>query len=333
MSYDTEREVAIEAVLRASRLCRAVQSKLVAGSTLAKGDRSPVTVADFGAQAVVSHLLAQAFPGDPLIGEEDAQALRRPENAALKDAVIEAVAGVQPGLGEAAVLDAIDRGTAEGGPRGRAWTLDPIDGTKGFLRLDQYAVALGLIEDGRVVAGVLGCPNLPHRADDPQGGRGMIFTAVKGRGATMRTLDDPAETPIAVSDIADVTRARFCESVEKAHTSQSDAARIAELLGITQPPFRIDSQCKYAAVARADASIYLRLPTRKDYVERIWDHAAGWAVITEAGGRVTDIHGRELDFSRGRGLEANKGVVVTNGRLHDAVLAAVQQVLGTSPAG
>ncbi len=332
MSYDTEREVAIEAVLRASRLCRAVQSELVAGSTLAKGDRSPVTVADFGAQAVVSHLLAQAFPGDPLIGEEDAAALRRPENASLRDKVVRAVAGVQPGLDEAAVLDAIDRGTAEGGPSGRAWTLDPIDGTKGFLRLDQYAVALGLIEDGRVVAGVLGCPNLPHRADDPQGDRGMIFTAVKGRGATMRTLDDPTEVPIAVSDITDVTRARFCESVEKAHTSQSDAARIADLLGITEPPFRIDSQCKYAAVARADASIYLRLPTRKDYVERIWDHAAGWAVITEAGGRVTDIYGRELDFSRGRGLEANKGVVVTNGHLHDAVLAAVQQVLGAAPA-
>ena len=55
----------------------------------------------------------------------------------------------------------------------------------------------------------------------------------------------------------------FCESVEKAHTSQSDSAKIADLLGITKEPVRIDSQCKYAVVARGDASIYLRLPTRR----------------------------------------------------------------------
>jgi 3'(2'), 5'-bisphosphate nucleotidase len=328
MSYAAERQAAIEAVVKASHLCRAVQARLVAGSTLAKGDRSPVTVADFGAQAVVSHLLAGAFPGDPLVGEEDAAALRDPDNAALKQKVIDGVASVLDGLDEGAVLSAIDRGTYPGGASGRHWTLDPIDGTKGFLRLDQYAVALALIEDGEVVLGVLGCPNLPHDAADPDGGRGCIFVGVKGQGATMRTLDDPAETPIRVSEVTDVTRARFCESVEKAHTKQSASAEIAERLGITEPPFRIDSQCKYAAVARADASIYLRLPTRKDYVERIWDHAAGWAVITEAGGKVTDIHGNGLDFSIGRGLEKNKGVVVTNGALHDEVLAAVQAVLG-----
>jgi len=328
MPYAEERRVAVEAVARASRLCRAVQSTLVAGGTLAKGDRSPVTVADFGAQAVVSKLLADAFPDTPLVGEEDADELRKPENTALKDKVLAGVASIDPGLSEEAVLAAIDRGTHAGGPSGRFWCLDPIDGTKGFLRLDQYAVALGLIENGEVVAGVLGCPNLPHDASDPEGGRGCLFIAVKGEGAYMRTLDDPTETRISVSDIGDVTKARFCESVEKAHTSQSDSAKIAERLGITEAPFRIDSQCKYAAVARADASIYLRMPTREDYVERTWDHAAGVAVITEAGGKVTDIYGNDLDFSQGRGLEKNKGVVVTNGALHAPVLEAVQAILG-----
>ena len=324
MSIAEERRVAVEAVVRASHLCRAVQSTLVAGSTLAKGDRSPVTVADYGAQAVVSKLLADAFPDTPMVGEEDADALRAPDNAALKAKVLAGVETVTPGLSEDAVLAAIDRGTYAGGATGRFWCLDPIDGTKGFLRLDQYAVALGLIQDGEVIAGVLGCPNLPH----PSGSRGCVFIAVKGEGCFVRTLDDPTEVRVHVSGVTDVTKARFCESVEKAHTSQSDSATIAERLGITEAPFRIDSQCKYAAVARADASIYLRMPTRKDYVERIWDHAAGVAVITEAGGTVTDIHGNALDFSQGRGLEKNKGVVVTNGALHAPVLAAVQSVLG-----
>ncbi len=327
MSYAEHRQAAIEAVVAASRLCQAVQAKLVAGSTLEKGDKSPVTVADFGAQAIVSHLLGEAFPGIPLVGEEDAAALREEGNAALKNKVLDGVASVLPGLSEEQVLGAIDRGTYGGGARGQHFTLDPIDGTKGFLRLDQYAVALALIEDGKVVLGVLGCPNLPVDASEPDGAKGCIFVAVKGEGATMRTLDDATERPVSVSKASDFGAVRFCESVEKAHTNQSHSAIVAEKLGITLPPYRIDSQCKYAAVARGDASVYLRLPTRMDYVEKIWDHAAGWAVITEAGGRVTDCRGDDLDFSIGRGLANNKGVIVTNGPLHDEVVAAVREVL------
>ncbi len=101
----------------------------------------------------------------------------------------------------------------------------------------------------------------------------------------MRAIDDPTERPIQTTDISDSALASFCESVESGHSSHDDAAKIAERLGVTKPPFRIDSQCKYAAVARGDASIYLRLPTRADYEEKIWDHAAGWVVIREAGGQ------------------------------------------------
>ncbi len=328
MSLAAERTVAVEAALAASRVCAAVQQRLVAGASLEKGDKSPVTVADYAAQAIVSHLLAQAFPGVPLVGEEDAAALRESANAALKDQVVASVRTVIPGLDEPTVLGAIDRGTYGGGDAGRHWVLDPIDGTKGFLRLDQYAVALALIEDGEVVLGVLGCPNLPHAADAEGAERGCLFIGVRGQGATWRTLDDPTEHGIAVDAVAETSAARFCESVESGHTAQGDSARVAEQLGITRPPFRIDSQCKYAAVARGDASIYLRLPTRKDYVEKIWDHAAGVAVVTEAGGTVTDVRGEPLDFSLGRGLANNKGVIVTNGRFHDEVVASVRGVLG-----
>ncbi len=328
MSYARHRQAAVEAVLAASKLCQSVQARLVAGSTLEKGDKSPVTVADFGAQAIVSHLLGEAFPDIPLVGEEDAEALREPHNEALKNKVLEGVETILTGLSEEQVLGAIDRGTYQGGGTGRHFTLDPIDGTKGFLRLDQYAVALALIEEGEVVLGVLGCPNLPVNVDEPDGAKGCVFIAVKGQGAAMRTLDDVLEHPISVSDASDFGAVRFCESVEKAHTNQSHAARVAEKLGITQPPYRIDSQCKYAAVARGDASVYLRLPTKAAYVEKIWDHAAGCAVITEAGGRVTDCHGEPLDFSQGRRLERNEGVVVTNGPLHDEVVAAVREVMG-----
>ena len=125
------------------------------------------------------------------------------------------------------------------------------------------------------------------------------------------------------------TVTRFCESVESAHSDQDHSAKIAALLGITAEPFRIDSQCKYAAVAEGDASIYLRLPTKKDYREKIWDHAAGKLVVEEAGGRVTDAEGKALDFRHGRTLDANRGVVATSGgALHDLVIDAIQRVRG-----
>ena len=67
--------------------------------------------------------------------------------------------------------------------------MDPIDGTKGFLRGGQYAVCLGLLLDGKVVVGVMGCPNLPVDYTKPDGEKGVIFVAVKGQGAfQVRTL-------------------------------------------------------------------------------------------------------------------------------------------------
>jgi 3'(2'), 5'-bisphosphate nucleotidase len=273
-------------------------------------------------------VLRAEFPDVPLVGEEDAAELRDAANASLTDKVVSNVREIDPELERDEVLDLIDYGTFEGGATGRHWTLDPIDGTKGFLRLDQYAVALALIEEGELVLGVLGCPNLLLDEDAPQGERGCLFVAVKGQGAFVRRLEGGDERRVAVSDVRDTAQANFCESVESEHSSQDDSAKVAELLGIKTPPYRIDSQCKYAAVSRGDAAIYLRLPTRKGYEEKIWDHAAGSIVILEAGGRVTDVRGVDLDFSIGRTLRDNLGVVVTNGHVHDRVVAAVRMVLG-----
>ena len=129
-----------------------------------------------------------------------------------------------------------------------------------------------------------------------------------------------------VSDRDDPAAVRFCESVESGHSAHGDAAAVADRLGITAAPLRMDSQAKYAVVARGEADIYLRLPTRADYREKIWDHAAGALIVAEAGGIVTDIHGRPLEFHHGRELTANRGVIVTNGRLHDRVLEAIREL-------
>jgi 3'(2'), 5'-bisphosphate nucleotidase len=325
--HDRELAAGIDAVRAAARVCRDVAQRLVTADTLEKKDQSPVTVADLASQAIVCQRLERAFPGDAVVGEEDASQLRAsaPE---VRDSVVRAVSaelGGDPGV--APVLSWIDRGRAHA-DGARYWTLDPIDGTKGFLRGEQYAVALALIENGEVVVGLLACPNLP----DGAGGHGLLFSAMRGEGARRQLLFEPTPTegkPIAVSSIRRAAEARFCESVESAHSDQDLSARIAALLGIRSEPYRIDSQCKYAAVAEGDASIYLRLPTRADYREKIWDHAAGLLVVEEAGGRVSDVDGAPLDFRRGRTLAGNRGVVATCGSIHDEVIAAVKQVRGS----
>ena len=81
MSYNQEKQVAIEAVTRAARLCLAVQADMVKVDSLEKGDKSPVTVADFGAQALVCQHIKANFPQDVIVGEEDSSDLQKPENS------------------------------------------------------------------------------------------------------------------------------------------------------------------------------------------------------------------------------------------------------------
>ncbi len=76
--YEREREVAIHAVREAARLCRAVAAE-ISPEVLAKKDKSPVTVADFGSQALIARALGEALPDDPIIAEEDSAELRQPE--------------------------------------------------------------------------------------------------------------------------------------------------------------------------------------------------------------------------------------------------------------
>jgi 3'(2'), 5'-bisphosphate nucleotidase len=323
--YELERETAVEIVTEVCDLTRRVQDGIVAASdSLTKGDRSPVTLADLAAQVVVSLRLAQRFPNDPLLAEEDSRALA--DSVDMTDRVLEQARKNFASLSKDELIEALDRGDYRGGGDGRYWVLDPIDGTKGFLRGDQYAVALALVADGDVVVGVLGCPNLP--AVDQAADRGSLFSAVRGSGAKSRSLDGAIGDAIHVDAITDPSDAVVCESVVAAHAAHSVQAGIAERLGISAPPYRIDSQCKYAVVARGEGSIYLRLPRDTSYREKVWDHAAGSLVVEEAGGRVTDLDGRPLDFSEGRLLGSHRGIVCSNGAIHERVLEACRAELG-----
>lgn len=322
MSYEKEVEVALAAVREASKVCQKVQAN-IAPDALEKKDKSPVTVADFASQALVCRALQDAFADDPVIGEEDAAALRGDDGADFRQRVF---AELSP-FGVASEDDAlgyIDRGGAQN-YSSRFWTLDPIDGTKGFLRGDQYAVALALVVDGQLTVAAMGCPNL--RSGDAQG---TLFWAVRGEGTWHAPLDgsDPSTNKQAakVSKLEDIAQTRLCESFESGHSSHDHSSQVMAKLGISADPVRLDSQTKYGVVARGDAEVYLRLPTRPGYREKIWDHGAGCLIVQEAGGTVTDVAGKPLDFTHGRELVENRGVIVTHGPFHDQILATLRDI-------
>jgi 3'(2'), 5'-bisphosphate nucleotidase len=321
-----ELQFAIEAVRRAALLARHIQSELVS-QAITKDDRSPVTVADFAAQALVGKMMAEHFPETPLVGEEDSAILRQPEQSATLGAVTRFLSEAEREATPELACQWIDRGNGQ--PGARFWTLDPVDGTKGFLRDGQYAVALALIENGNVQIGALGCPHLSGGYRQEIGGPGSLVVAIRNQGTWTTPLDDPgAYRQLHVSDIADAAGARLLRSFEAGHTNVSQLDRIVESMGTTAEPVRLDSQAKYAILAAGQGDLLFRLiaPKSPDYKEKIWDQAAGSLVVEEAGGKVTDLDGKPLDFSRGRTLAANRGVLASNSLLHEAALQAIKTV-------
>ena len=309
--------LAVKMVEQASHLAKQIQQEMVVPA-LAKDDSSPVTVADFAVQALVGRSLAEALPEDPLVAEESSDTLGSPEGQSILEQVIRSVGRIVPEATGQEVYRWIDHGAQQPGPR--FWTLDPIDGTKGFVRKDQYAVALALVVEGKVQIGVLGCPNLDE---------GALVVAVRDQGCWKAHLDGSWDFErLQVSERENPGQARVLRSFESGHTHVSRMDELMTALGVQAEPVRMDSQVKYALLAEGKGDLLFRLlsPRQPDYRERIWDQAAGSLVVEEAGGKVTDLEGKPLDFSVGKMLVANRGVLASNGRLHQAAL----EVLGES---
>lgn len=320
---------AIEALRMAARLAERVKSGITMHQ-MAKADLSPVTVADYAIQACVAHALQSKFPGHVLVAEERADALRAPDGELMREVVTRFVAEEIPGATQDQVCDWIDRGADE--PANHFWTLDPVDGTKGYVRGGQYATALALIEEGRVRLGALACPGLEANCQLGLSGEGALSVARRGEGAWVTAIQDAnrAFEPLRASICANAAGARIMRSYESSHTNEREIDEIARRLGVATEPVLMDSQAKYAVLAAGGAEILLRLlsPKQPDYRERIWDQAAGATILEEAGGRITDLLGRPLDFGRGRLLADNTGVFASNGPLHDEILEVIAKVCG-----
>lgn len=310
----------LAAVRDAARLCRLVQENFLSAETKTDGDHSePVTIADYGSQAIICRALQQCYPQDAVIAEESGEQFSQLVSAERRAQILALLSQVlRQDVSEGELVAWLDFGA--GRSAARAWVIDPIDGTKGFLAGRHYAIACGQMLEGRVAEGIVATPGY----NDGQGALfhtrdGATFRAplAAGEGArvTVSARQNPAEIIAA-------------QSFERAHASKSRMSRARELAGLGGARIlELDSMEKYALVACGDADLYMRLPREGSrYAHKIWDHVAGVALAQGAGGIVTDLDGGPLDFSQGETLP-NPGMIVSNGAHHERVVEAVQRVM------
>lgn len=230
-----------------------------------KPDLTPVSEADRAVERALREHLAAHRPQDTVFGEEY---------------------GTADQAGAAGPLDA--------GPRpARRWIVDPIDGTKGYVRRMQvWATLLALEDDGEMVVGVVSAPAMGRR-----------WWAARGGGAfTSDVTGEPR--PVRVSGIRELDDAQMCFG---GHEEWRQTGRLEALLALSETCWRTRGYgdfWQYMLVAEGAAEIAL------DPTAALWDLAAPMVVVQEAGGRFTD-------FSGGSTAGGGSGIG-SNGLVHEA---------------
>jgi 3'(2'), 5'-bisphosphate nucleotidase len=354
--YQAELLLVFDAIQQAAVLSQAVLAVEDKG-VLEKDDLSPVTVADFAIQALLTASIVAGFPSDRFVGEESADELRT--TPVLLDRVWSLLQRVKQG--DKCIIPAskddtctvIDR-AGQGIPgSGRTWVFDPIDGTKTFVRGEQYAINVALMKDGKQVLGVVACPLLAVDAQAPVSnntidpdGKGCILFAVRGHGTWVRVLHGNVdEVPVrmikrhaevaSVSELRSVTCATMLDSgIDDVHRALSTRLSIpfpgCDLLGWVP---------RWAALALGLGNVTVWVYKSRTRYAKIWDHAGATLLFEEVGGKITDVDGKDIDWTAGRKLTANYGFVAAPASIHAEVLKVLhetmtergQEVLAISP--
>lgn len=224
-----------------------------------KGADSPVTEADTEANRAIHAAITAAFPDDGWLSEETRDSPER--------------------LGKR-----------------RAWIIDPLDGTKEFIKhIPEFCVCIGLVEEGQPILGVCYNPVTDE-----------MFTGTAARGVRL------GDTPVSVTDLADLAAARVLASrseVGRGEWREFEQDFAVELTGSVAFKFAL------VAAGRADATFSL-VPKNE------WDVCAGTALVTFAGGRVTDRFGIPIRFNRADPLLP--GIIASNGRLYEPIVALLR---------
>ncbi|MCU0513692.1 MAG: hypothetical protein MUE40_14125 [Anaerolineae bacterium] len=314
-----------QAVRQALLLCREVQHSALRGMDKTSARASePVTLADYGAQAIIGRALATHYPDDAVLAEESGAQfldLVAPEQRAIILSLLMKV--LDEPVREQDILRWLDHG--RGRSAARTWTVDPVDGTKGFLALRHYAVGVGLLTDGQPTGAVIGCPAY---GDGISGNdeEGLLFDVEDGQARAWPLFGPGAPAVLRASGHTAPDAVTLVQSFEEKHGNKARKARIYALAGYANAAlYELDSMEKYALIAAGRADVCLHTP-RGTSTFNVWDHAPGIALVQAAGGCVTGLDGAPLDCAQGAVIPC-RGIVITSGAaLHERILAAVAQV-------
>lgn len=179
------------------------------------------------------------------------------------------------------------------------WIVDPLDGTSDFIdKTGEFTVMIALIKNKKPVLGVIGWPT-----------ENTLFVAQKESGA-FRFSNGKWEK-ISVSKVADLTK---CKAVGSRHHLSDKEKLFIKKLGINDFT-SIGSSLKVGKISSGEADAYI---TTTDKMKE-WDSAASYCIVSEAGGKMTDISGNDLTYNN-REVHHLNGIVVTNGLIHNKII-------------
>ncbi len=295
-------------------------------ASLAKSDGSPVTAADVTVQLLLLHELRRRAGAVRVIAEESAASLG--DDAGAWMLVSQALEEFRPWSGLASGT-AADLGSALAWGREAArdeyWSIDPIDGTSGWVAGRAYCACVALVKGGRAQAGGILMPPPPRDWHSiPAVRDGIFLTASIGEGCRSRSL----EAGQVGNTIGAVRRGPvhhppvwLC-SVRGGPRTERGRRVLARAAPGSQP-LPIDSQCKYGLVALGQGDVAFRVARTGSSPEQAWDHAAGMLVASEAGAKSSDVMGKEIDFGPDGLMSRTTGTLACAGELHQPIVDGI----------
>ncbi|MFX1442149.1 MAG: inositol monophosphatase family protein [Promethearchaeota archaeon] len=299
--YNREISLAVDLVKKASEITEWFKKKGV--ETYLKKDRSPATVADYSSQIYILSRLKVSFPKDQVIAEENEMELIDDNSASqIKECFND--------LDINDITDLKNLFNYRGQKSARQWTVDPIDGTKGYMKGLKYAIGIGLMVNSDPKISVINVPQYKNNGI-------AIFTAEQGQGAKASYGGKNFES-IHVSNQINLKKARLCQSL---HYDLPWVTQFADKLGI-EKRIKMDSMAKFCLVADGSYDLYIK--PIMGFRAFTWDYGPGDLLVREAGGKVTDLDEERLVFKDEKCILRAPGIITSNGALHDEVAVFIR---------
>ena len=301
-SYNKELKTAITLVRNAVQITEWFRKK--GFNSYMKDNLSPVTLADFASQAYIISELKSRFSNDEIIAEE--------ENIEYIDIKTEKI--IRECLNDLNLGDSNEvkeNIKYRGKTSTRQWTVDPIDGTKGYQKGLSYAIGIGFMINSIPKICAIAVPNYNKSPI-------AIFSAEEGHG-THVSYEKKDLLPVKVSQTENFYNIRLCHSL---HHDKPWILKFARKLGIKNY-IQMDSMAKFCMIADGTADLYIK-PLDKKF-SFTWDFMPGALIIKEAGGKITDLVNTELKFMNDTCVWTAPGIVASNGILHEKIINQIKK--------